>query len=262
VNRLVILAALLAATSALAAETPPPATATPVPLITLTPAPTPAQTTTPAPPPAPAAQGVTGWTMNGGVVGKGQNVVIGEVGFPGLDATFLHGLSERFDVGGMVSFDYAIQGAPDSVAPGFKIAAIARLSLVNQAKLNVGVRVSPGFIAYFPTEPLYFSDFRVGHSGRSVSMFGLQIPVELTVGIQPMRDFSLHVGVSMPLTLVAAPDFSFLFPIEPGIGAEYKIDEHLSLTFDSRFGPSVFMVPTRSEVHFAFRALVGVAYRL
>jgi hypothetical protein len=52
-----------------------------------------------------------------------------------------------------------------------------------------------------------------------------------------------------------------MLPIEPGFGVEYKVDTNLSITFDSRFGPAIIIYSGGAHAEFAFRVLVGVAYK-
>ncbi|MBI5543865.1 MAG: hypothetical protein HY901_08270 [Deltaproteobacteria bacterium] len=200
----------------------------------------------------------SGWVLNGSNLGVGRNAFLAEVGWPGLNLTLLHGQSDRLDIGGTFSFTYGLEGVPD-IAPGMKLNAVLRLNLADTPKYNVGLRVSPGVVTYFPTRGVYRWYFNGWHDSNV--MFGLQIPVELVTGILVTSSLSINLGISMPMTLFFVPDFSFLFPVQPGFGIEYKVDSSLTITFDNRFGPSIFMVPGGSEAHFGFRSLVGIAFK-
>jgi len=201
-----------------------------------------------------------GWMLNGATVGVGRNYLLGQIGWPGLSLSLQHGVSERFDVGGSFSFVYGLEGVPD-VAPGLKLNAILKLNLISMTKFNFGVRLDPGLALYFPSNGVYNTHFQTVHFNSSVTTFGLQFPLEILAGVVPISMLSIHFGMSMPMVLFFTPDVSFLFPFEPGAGVEYKVDSSLTLTFDSRFGPTLFVVSGDTHSEFAFRLQFGVGYR-
>jgi hypothetical protein len=211
---------------------------------------------------APTGGGTTGWVLNGGNVGTGSNVLLAELGWPGLSLTILHGQSSRLDLGGTLGFDYGLEGVP-VIAPGLKLNAVIRLGLADSGKYNVGVRVSPGLRTWFPTDSVHYRYFQRDYRYRDGDvLFGLQFPVELIAGILPTPSLSVNVALSLPMALYFVPEVSFVFPIQPGLGLEYRVDRSLTLTVDTRFGPSIFMVPGGSHAQFSFRTMLGLAYRL
>ncbi len=212
---------------------------------------------------APAPSGGSGWVLNGGNVGTGSNVLLAEMGWPGISLTLLHGQSSRLDLGGTFGFDYGLEGVP-VIAPGLKLNAVVRLGLAESGKYNVGVRVSPGLRTWFPSDSVHYRYFeRFDYRFRDGDvLFGLQFPVELVAGILATPSLSVNVALSLPMALYFVPEVSFVFPIQPGLGLEYRVDRSLTLTVDTRFGPSIFMVPGGSHAQFSFRTMLGLAYRL
>ena len=215
-----------------------------------------------------SSSGSSGWLLSGGPLGIGSNAFLGEVGWPGLDLSLVHGQSERRDLGGTFAFVYGLEGVP-VIAPGLRLNAIVRLNLVDNGRYNIGLRTQPGFVTYFPSSGTYTGKFCTLSGGNAVNCythssyvtFGLTFPIEAVVGINVHPLFSLNIGLSLPMTLLFVPDVSFVMPIEPGFGIEYKVDSNLSVTFDARFGPSIFIIRGGSDAWFAFRTLAGVAYK-
>lgn len=200
-----------------------------------------------------------GTFLGGATLGSNRNTLAFEMGWPGLFVTVLHGQSERFDIGGSFGFVYGVEGVP-KIAPGFKLNLVTRLNLFHEGHFNLGFKLSPGLTTYFPSDSVHYR-FYVNDDSTNV-MFGLSFPVEIVAGYALTHELTLSAGVAMPMTLFFTPEFSFVLPFQPGAGIEYRVDHALSLTFDMRFGPSVFMVPDRDPTtYFAFRLLVGLAYR-
>lgn len=205
-----------------------------------------------AKPAAPRAVSVLGAAP----VGPGRNVFLAEVGWPGLGLTFMHGQSGQLDLGAALGFNFLFEGVP-VVAPGFKLNIVARLNLVNQANLNVGVRASPGFVAYFPDDR---STWDLFYDYRGRSSVGLTLPLELVAGIPISRELSAHLGFAVPLAVLFTPEVYFAFPLQAGGGLEYRVSGDLALTFDARFGSTILFVPGDNRAWFSSRILMGIAY--
>src|SRR5215218_989355 len=51
-----------------------------------------------------------GWSvLSGKTVGQGNNVFFGQVGWPGISASLLHGGTDRFDIGGRFAFNWGVE---------------------------------------------------------------------------------------------------------------------------------------------------------
>jgi hypothetical protein len=212
---------------------------------------------------AAAAEGAAGpsrsrasWLMSGATVGAGHNALQAQLGWPGLDFTFLHGASPTLDLGASLGFNYGFEGIPKYRAmPGLRLNGVVRLELVEEDKLNIGVRVSPGFFVYFDEVYNYW------HRTEIEARFGFSLPVELVAGFLVLPNLTVHAGIAMPIGFQLTESFVFLMPMLPGFGAEYRVNDALSLTFDSRFGPNIVIGEDNADVDFAFRMLVGAGYR-
>lgn len=218
----------------------------------------------PSAPSSGGGAGGGGWLLNGATLGSGRNAFLAEFGWPGLQLSLLHGMSEKADIGGAFSFVYGLEGVPE-IAPGLRLNAILRLNFVKKTSFNFGLRFSPGLELYFPKDGVqraYFNDECGPFRDCTDVAFGLQVPVEFVAGITPINEISINLGFAMPMALFFVPEISFVLPFQFGFGVEYRVDRSFMLSFDSRFGPSIWMVPDRDpEVEFSFRTLVGVGYR-
>ncbi len=191
------------------------------------------------------ARGGQGWSVLAGqTVGQGASVVLGELGWPGLSAAYLQGVTPTVDVGGRFTFNYGVEGIVTQVTPGVKLQGLVRVSLAEQARFNLGVTFAPGPFFYF------YNGF---------TAVGLTLPVGLVAGIPVSSALMLHAGMEFPFYVLFGSGGGPVFPVLVGAGAEYYLDHRLSLSFNTRMGPSV--TGSRSSP-FTLEALLGVAYRL
>ncbi|MFN7130938.1 MAG: hypothetical protein ACK4N5_02575, partial [Myxococcales bacterium] len=170
-----------------------------------------------------------------------------EVGWPGAYLTFLRGQNETLDVGGRIGFQYGFEGRPEEVFPGVQLAGTARLQLYRDARMVAGVRASPGLLLYFPN--------------RVTSILGVGIPVEAMGGYMILPNLSAHAGLSLPMSVLFMPRIAFYLPVQAGGGVEYRVDENLSLTADTRVGPLFRFEPRGPFTSVSFRVLLGAGYR-
>lgn len=191
-----------------------------------------------------------GWSvLSGQTVGSG-NVLTGQVGWPGISLGLLHGATNRFDIGGKLSFNYGREGIVTSVVPGLKLQAWMRLMLLQSSGVNVGLSFAPG--PFF-----YFYD-----NGTDV---GLSLPIALTVGIPVGSALMLNVGMDIPFYVIFGSGGGPVFPILFGGGLEYFVDRNLAVTFNVRMGPSIFPYEEfryRGRARFTMEAMFGIAYHL
>ncbi len=188
---------------------------------------------------------IAGKTLGGG------DAILAQFGWPGISVGYLHAQSSNLDVGGTFTFNYGREGLVE-IDPGIKLQGALRLSLMDNGKLNFGLRFDPGLAMYFDEA-----------DGEGFG-FGITLPAALTLGVAAGDALMLDFGFDFPMLIRIAPtdfvrvELPFLF----GVGMEYRVDSHLSLTFDCRFGPDVLAYNHYSDTRFAFRALVGIGYRL
>lgn len=190
-----------------------------------------------------SAQG-QGWSvLSGETVGSGRNAFHGQVGWPGLSGTLLHGASDKVDLGGRFTFNYGQEGVVSAVSPGLKLQGLVRLQLV-QGKPNIGLSFEPGVLFYF-------------HSGNTD--IGMTLPVKFVVGIPASSALMINAGMDLPIQVYFGRGSTAVIPILFGGGMEYFIDQRLGLTFNLRMGPSI--VTNGGSVLFTLESLFGVSYR-
>jgi hypothetical protein len=191
-----------------------------------------------------------GWSvLSGQTVGNGT-ALVGQVGWPGLSLGLLHGATNKFDIGGKLSFNYGREGIVTSVVPGLKLQAWMRLMLLESSRVNLGLSFAPGPFFYFY---------------NSYTDVGLSLPIALTVGIPVGSALMLNVGMDIPFYVIFGSGGGPVFPILLGGGLEYFVDRNLAVTFNVRMGPSIFPYDDfryRGRARFTMEAMFGIAYRL
>ena len=187
----------------------------------------------------------SGSLLAGRTVGAGADVIHAQFGWPGVFIGYLHGQSQNLDVGGTFGFVYGAEWTTH-VNPGLKLAGAFRLSFVDNGKINVGIRFDPGLNMYF----------------RDQFMFGIAMPIALAIGVSAGDAIMINFGLRMPMGIFFVPDFLFTLPILTGVGVEYHVDSHISVTLNTGFGPEIEAVSRGSTTEFAFETLAGIGYRL
>ncbi len=179
------------------------------------------------------------------------NAIVAQFGWPGISAEYLHAQTKSVDFGGEFTFNYGREGLVEA-NPGIKMQGVVRLSLFDNGKVNFGLRLDPGIAMYF--DEAHDEGFA----------FGITLPASLAVGVSAGDALMLHFGMDVPLLIriVHTDYFRVELPFLFGAGVEYRIDSHLSLLFDCRFGPDALIYSGHTDTEYAFRALPGIGYRL
>jgi hypothetical protein len=186
-------------------------------------------------------------TATGRTVGRGGDVITAEVGWPGIEGKYLHGLSDRFDVGARFAFLYGTMVGV-SVDPTFTFGAVMRAGLVRNGIVSLGLSFNPG----------------VGFSMKDAGAFIVQFPLEVQVGVHPVNILNVDFGVGLTPTIVVPFSSSLgvglAMPILFGPGVELFLTRSVMVTLQTRFGPGIW---TRDVPHvqFSFVANFGFAYR-
>ncbi|MBK7861988.1 MAG: hypothetical protein IPJ65_25895 [Archangiaceae bacterium] len=178
-------------------------------------------------------------------VGAGANSLQGGVGFPGVQATFLHGITHVFDLGGRISVNYGREGMVRSLMPGMKLQAVGRYKFFDNGKVNIGASFMPGLMFYFP-------------NGGS-TLAGMALPLALNVGIVASSALNVGIVFDMPMWVQFGRTASLVVPILMGGGAEYFLSSTVAVWFDMRMGPAIWTDGTPAA--FAFESRVGVGWR-
>ncbi|HYR56260.1 MAG TPA: hypothetical protein VEM39_09080 [Myxococcaceae bacterium] len=194
-----------------------------------------------------------GWSvLTGETVGHNATAVHVQAGWPGISATLLHGYTPNVDFGGIFTFNYGVEGDVNNVHPELKLQGLAKATLLDTPKYNLGVWFAPGpLLAFYPSTPFFGSTTTFGIAFASGLIFGL--PVTNLVNVAFNFDLPMFVTFG---------DFgSFTVPILFGGGVEYFIEKNMALTFNLRMGPIIY---TKSGfgTNFDLMALFGLAFKL
>jgi hypothetical protein len=184
-------------------------------------------------------------------MGAGNAAVAGQVGVPGISATLLEGIADQLDLGARVGFNYFFEDMVGSnvpregtsTVPGLRLQGVARINLIDQARLGLGLEFAPGPIFYFRP---------------AGTRYGLAIPVDLRAGIPVGSAILVNAGIDVNM-FADFTDHYFAVPLLFGGGAEYFIDRDLAATFNLKMGP--VLRSNGFDTEFGLEALVGIAYK-
>ena len=195
-------------------------------------------------PPEPGAPGH--WSLaTGETVSPGRDAIGFGFGWPGVRFDYLHGLSDRSDVGFQLDLLYGFENT-DTTKFGFAFGVPLRLVAYRKDKLLLGLHIDPGVRVYTDSNSTeFFIRFPVG------GIIGIQATPEVRIAAA----FDLAMALQIPNTTYfeLAPQFGF--------GVEYLVDKNLQIGLNARFGPE-FTTISGSGSRFAFTTEVLIGYRL
>jgi hypothetical protein len=202
-----------------------------------------AQTTTTAPAPA-AVSAPTNWTVDSGqTIGEGSSVVRGQVGWPGLWADYIHGVSSDFDIGGRFGFNWgAYPGLTQGSGVGLTFQLLLRKQFFDIGGFKVAFTFDPGFLLEFP-------------AGGTIA--GIMFPIGAQIGFPVADKVTINASFEMPFFVTFSPG-NFFIPLLFGGGVEYMLQSNLDLTFKLALGPTF---ATSGGSSFTLQGLAGVAYK-
>jgi hypothetical protein len=195
----------------------------------------------------PVTPGTPGhWSVaTGETVTPDRDAISFEMGWPGLTFGYLHGLSDRSDVGFKISLLYSEENTNAST---FGAAADVPLRVVvsRKDKVSLGLHLDPGVRVYT-------------HNSRSD--FFTRFPVGGVLGIQATPE--LRLAATADLTMAINWTHTTFFEIGPqfGFAAEYAVDRNLLVGLKGSFGPQ-FYTFANSSTDFAFTTEIVVGYRM
>ena len=199
--------------------------------------------------PAPVTPGAPGhWSVaTGETVSTDRDAISFEMGWPGLAFAYLHGLSDRSDVGFRISLLYSEE---NTTRNGSVFGAGADLPLrvvvSRKDKVSLGLHLDPGVRVY---------------TRNSSSDFLTRFPVGGTLGIQATPE--LRLAATADLTMAINWTHTAFFEIGPqfGFAAEYTVDKNLLVGLKGSFGPQFYTI-ANSGTDFAFTTEIVVGYRM
>jgi len=194
-----------------------------------------------------AAAGAPGhWSVvTGETVSPDRDAIAFEVGWPGISFSYLHGVSDRTDVGIRFDLLYSYENTTDTA---FGVGADVPLRLVvNRSDLvSIALHVDPGLRIY---------------SRNGGTDFMMRFPVGGAIGVQATPE--LRLAASADLAMAINWTHTAFFEIGPqfGLAGEYAVDRKLMLGLNTKFGPQfITLSGTGSQLAFTVQAVVG--YRM
>jgi hypothetical protein len=183
------------------------------------------------------------WSLYGGeTVAAGQDVLVGEVGWPGTSLGWTHGLTDTTDAGVRLDILYGFETTTDTHF-GLGLRVPLRAIVVRTGRMSLLVRTDPGLKVY---------------PGNGTP-WGFSFPVGAAVGFDVNPDLRFALGVDVPMSLLFSPA-QFVIGTEFGFGVDYFLDPRLIAGFNIRVGP-VFSTEANGS-RFGFVTQIGIAYRM
>lgn len=177
-------------------------------------------------------------------VGRGHNVLQGEVGWPGIELAYLRGIDDRTDFGVRANFLYGFEGTTSTLV-GLQLLAPYRRMLTTGEATNIAFHVDPGATIY---------------SNNGSALVGIGGPIGVVAGWEVSPRTTLDAGADFPILLSFTNPTGILFGPLLGGGMEYAIDRNLHVTLRLRVGPEFALASGQTASQFAFNALIGLAY--
>jgi hypothetical protein len=196
---------------------------------------------------APVRLGGEGLSLQAGrPLGNGDTSIFAQVGWPGISAGMLRGVTDQTDLGGKVAFNYGVEGIVTAVNLGFKAQGLLHVSLLNQGPLSLGFHFEPGVMTYFI---------------QANTMVAVTLPIRMAVGMAFGSALVGHFSTELPMYLTFGAGGGAVLPLLFGAGVEYFMGRSLGLSFLTKLGPS-FDLRENGQTELAFEALLGVVYRI
>ena len=194
-----------------------------------------------------AAPGAPGhWSVvTGETVSPDRDAIGLELGWPGASFSYLHGTSDRSDLGIKVDLLYGFENTTDT-AFGAGADLPLRLVVSRSGKVSLLLQIEPGLRLY---------------TQNGQSDFMTRFPVSGVLGIQATPE--LRLGAFAGLTMAVNWTHTAFFEIGPqfGLGVEYFVDKNLLVGLSGKFGPQFYSY-SGSPSDFAFTTQVVVGYRM
>lgn len=202
--------------------------------------------------PAPAAAtgapaGAPGhWSvLTGETVSSDRDAIAFEVGWPGVSFSYLHGVTDRTDVGIRFDLLYSYENTTDTA---FGVGADVPLRLVvNRSDLvSIALHVDPGLRIY---------------SRNGGTDFMTRFPVGGVIGVQATPQLRLAASADLAMAINWAHTAFFEIGPQFGLAGEYAVDRKLMLGLNTKFGPQfITLSGTGAQLAFTVQAVVG--YRM
>ena len=195
------------------------------------------------------AAGIHGWSVvTGRTVGTSDTVLHMQIGWPGVSATLLHGMSPKLDLGAIFTFNYGFEGDITEARPGLKFQGLLRANFFDSHRFNLGIYVAPGPLFYFYP---------------ATTVAGIAIPVGLAFGIHAANQLNVALTFDVPMFVLFSSrvrNGQFVVPALFGSGLEYFLSRNVAFTLKMGMGPIIYAGD--GVANFDLQALIGFAFRL
>ncbi|HET7787288.1 MAG TPA: hypothetical protein VFL36_15065 [Myxococcales bacterium] len=176
-----------------------------------------------------------------------------DLGWPGISFTYLHGTSDRSDMGLQFDLLYGWESTNRSKF-GFGFGVPFRIVVNRKDKVTIGLHIDPGIRVY------------TGDNVTGGTDFFLRFPVGGILGVQvtPELRLAATIDLNMATQFLShnfGPDAFLEIGPQFGFAAEYAVDRSLDVGLNVRFGPQ-FYTFSASPTDFAFTTAVVIGYRL
>jgi hypothetical protein len=189
------------------------------------------------------------WSVvTGRTVGAHDTVLDLKAGWPGISATLLHGMTPKFDLGAVFTFNYGFEGDITETRPGLKFQALLRANFYDSHHFNFGLHFAPGPLFYFYP---------------ATTVAGIAIPVGLDFGIHAASDINVGLTFDLPMFVLFSSSVrrgQFVIPALFGGGLEYFFGRNVAFTMKTGMGPIIYAGD--GVANFDLQALIGLAFRL
>ncbi len=173
------------------------------------------------------------------VLTPGSNMIYGEVAWPDLTLGWQHGLNDKVDIGLKLSLIYGIEYT-DHTAVGLGLRVPIRITPLKTNKVSLQFRFEPGLkFDRFGSSNCATVQGQTVCGATSPTDFGLWIPLAVDVGIHITREATLSFGLEAPFYVNLTNQVYGGIPLLFGPAFEYHVDDHISLGFNLKIGPSI-----------------------
>ena len=185
------------------------------------------------------------WSVaTGETVSPDRDAISFELGWPGVTFGYLHGTSDRSDVGFKIDLLYSVENTSNS-AFGAGADIPLRIVVNRRDKVTLGLHIDPGLRIY---------------TQSGVADFLTRFPVGGTLGVQATPELRLAAGADLVMAINWTHTAFFEIGPQFGFAAEYAVDRNLLVGLHASFGPQFYS--TGGGPDFAFTTQVVVGYRM
>jgi len=160
--------------------------------------------------------------LGGFSLNKSQGALRIGIGAPGLETTFLYGVTSSFTIGGLLALNWG-EGADFAIRLQIPI----RYTFYDNSKLGVTFGFTPGIAILFGGG---------GQGGGGGTAVTIPLYLDLSTGYRVTSDLTLLAGFEVPLEIWTKGKMMLFIPLVPAVGLEYQVASNLKLWSRLRSG--------------------------